>query len=169
MQLHLCLLSGFDSHSWKMQVKCVQKKYFTYLIDKIVSFKINFSKTFVIQFYFFIIIFIFITSIFQPCIPSGRFSKWAFLLLYYKNVQIWYFHGQHKANSLGTNETSFMSHEQSSYTLSQHKENVHIFNIINVQLAKQRKCENIKKWGCRAIVRTLPNIYNEIFLWKYNS
>ena len=78
MQLHLCLLSGFDSHSWKMQVKCVQKKYFTYLIDKIVSFKINFSKTLVIQFYFFIIIFIFITSIFQPCIPSGRFSKWAF-------------------------------------------------------------------------------------------
>ena len=60
-------------------------------------------------------------------------------------MQIWYFHGQYKANSLGTNETSFMSQEQSSYTLSQQKENVHIFNIINVQLAKQRKWENIKK------------------------
>ena len=61
MQLHLCFLSGFDSHSWKTQVKCVQKKYFSYLIDKIVSFKVNFSKTLVIQVYFFIIIFIFIT------------------------------------------------------------------------------------------------------------
>ena len=61
LQLHLCSLSGFDSHSWKTQVKCVQKKYFSYLIDKIVSFKVNFSKTLVIQVYFFIIIFIFIT------------------------------------------------------------------------------------------------------------
>ena len=64
-------------------------------------------------------------------------------------MQIWYFHGQYKANSLGTNEILyiflFMSHEQSSYTLSEEREKVHIFNIINVQVAKQRKRKNIKK------------------------
>ena len=114
LQLHLCSLSGFDSHSWKTQVKCVQKKYFSYIIDKIVSYRRNFSKILVIQAYFFFFLIIFITSIYQPCIPSGRFSKWAFSFLSHKNVQIRYFHGQYKANSLGTNETSFMSHAQSS-------------------------------------------------------
>ena len=53
LQLHLCSLSGFDSHSWKTQVKCVQKKYFSYIIDKIVSYRRNFSKILVIQAYFF--------------------------------------------------------------------------------------------------------------------
>ena len=74
-----------------------------------------------------------------------------------------------KANSLGTNEISCnifdFCHMSKVAPHFQKKKNVHIF----IQVAKQRKWKNIKKRGCRAIFRTLPNIYDEEFLRKYNG
>ena len=43
--------------------------------------------------------------------------------------------------------------------------NVYIFT----QVSKQRKWKNIKKPGCRAVFRNLPNIYDGAFLRKYNG
>ena len=57
------------------------------------------------------------------------------------------------------------SHELTSCRLSEEKPNAHIFT----QVPKQRKWKNIKKRGCRAAFRTLPNIYNGAFLQKYNG
>ena len=59
----------------------------------------------------------------------------------------------------------FTSHEQISCRLTEEKQNINIFT----QVSKQRKWKNIKKRGCRAIFRTLPNIYNGAFLQKYNG
>ena len=58
-----------------------------------------------------------------------------------------------------------MPHEQSSCTLSEEKKNIRIF----IQVAKQRKWKNIKKRDCRAVFRTLPYIYDGMFLRKYNG
>ena len=84
-------------------------------------------------------------------------------------MRIWYFHGQYITNGLGTNEiwynTIFTSHELSSCRLSEEKQYAHIFT----QVSKQRKWKNIKKRGCRAAFRTLPNIYNVAFLQKCND
>ena len=43
--------------------------------------------------------------------------------------------------------------------------NVYIFT----QVSKQRKWKNIKKRGCIAVFRTLPNIYDGAFLQKYHG
>ena len=36
-----------------------------------------------------------------------------------------------------------------------------------IQVSKRRKWKNIKKLGCRAVYRTLSNIYDGAFLRKY--
>ena len=56
------------------------------------------------------------------------------------------------------------SREQSSCLLEE-KQNVYIF----IQVSKQIKWKNIKKRGCKAVFRTLPNIFDGAFLGKYNS
>ena len=77
--------------------------------------------------------------------------------------------GQYKVNSLGTNEISYnilnLRHMSKVATLSEEKQNVYIF----IQVVKQRKWKNIKKWGCRAVFRNLKNIYDGASLRKYNS
>ena len=57
------------------------------------------------------------------------------------------------------------SHEQSSSTLSEEKQDVHIFILVS----KQRKWKNIKKRGYRALFRNLPNIYGGALLQIYNG
>ena len=161
-----------------MHVKCVQKKYFSYIIDKIVLLRRNVSNILVIQAYyllfllillffkyFFIILLSFLLYI-STLHSIGKFFKVSFFAsLSYKYMKIWYFHGQYKANSLETNKISYNTKQQSSCTLSEERQNVHIF----IQVAKQRKRKNIGKRGCSAIFRTLPNIYDEEFLQKYNG
>ena len=67
----------FENVKGSKIVKCVQKKYFNYIIDKC-------FKSFGYPVLVFIIIFviIFINSIYQLCIPSWNFSKWAISRLY---------------------------------------------------------------------------------------
>ena len=91
----------------RRKLSVYKRNILVYTIDKIVSFRI-FFKNFGHPGLFFIFFIIFITSIYQPCIPSGSFSKWPFVLLYRINMQIWYFHDQYKANSLGTNEILYI-------------------------------------------------------------
>ena len=45
------------------------------------------------------------------------------------------------------------------------KKNVYI----NSQVSKQRNKKNIKKRGCTAVFRILPNIYDGAFLREYND
>ena len=87
-------------------VKCVQKKYFSYIIDKILSLRRNFSKALVILVQFlllFLILFLLIVYIIIL-----KFSKVSFFAsLLHRYMKSWYFHGPYKANSLGTNEISY--------------------------------------------------------------
>ena len=83
-------------------------------------------------------------------------------------MKIWCFHGQYITNGFGTNEKSYSAFDLRqiiSCRLLEEKQNVHIFT----QIFKQRKCKSIKKQGCRAVFRTLPNICNEPFLQTYNG
>ena len=83
-------------------------------------------------------------------------------------MKIWYFHGQYKTNVLGTNEISYifyLCHMSKVAAHFQRKKECHIF----IQVSKQRNGKNIKKRGCRAIFRPLPNIYDGAFLQKYNN
>ena len=78
-------------------------------------------------------------------------------------MKICYFHGQYKANSLGTNEISYnISDLRQLSKVAAHiqkKKNAHI----------QRKWKSIKKRGCKAVFRTKPNIYDTAFLRKQND
>ena len=91
-------------------VKCVQK-YFSYITDEIVSLRRNFSKALVILSWFLLLFLfiIFINSIYQPCIPSWSFSKWALSRLF--RINIWIFGNsmvfQYRASGLGTNRISY--------------------------------------------------------------
>ena len=69
-------------------VKFAQKKYFSYIIDKFFLAQRKFFKSFGYLGLVFIIVFaiIFIDTIYQPCIPSQSFSKWAFWHLYRINI-----------------------------------------------------------------------------------
>ena len=83
-------------------------------------------------------------------------------------MKIWYFHGQYKANVLGTNEISYIFNLCRMSKVAAHfqrKKNVHIF----IQVSKQRNWKNIKKRGCRAVLGPLPNIYDGVFLRKYDD
>ena len=82
--------SKFEKVKGSNVVKCVQKKYFSYLIDKIVSLRRNFSKTYPFLFFINVFVIIFIKSIYQPCILYWSFSKSAFSHLYC--INIWKFH-----------------------------------------------------------------------------
>ena len=72
-----------------------------------------------------------------------------------------YFHGQ--LDGLGTNKISFflfMSYEQSNCTLSQEKENAHMF-VHSIIQTKKVKYEKLR-W--RVVFRTLSNFYDAAFL-----
>ena len=77
----------FEKVKWSNIVNCVQKKYFSYIIDKIVSLRRSFSKALVTLAYCFC--YFLINSLYQPCISSWRFWKWAVSLLY--RINIWTF------------------------------------------------------------------------------
>ena len=66
----------------------VHKRNILVIIDKIISLTRNFSKVLVILAWFLLLFFviIFINSIYQSCIPSWSFSKWAFSHLYCINI-----------------------------------------------------------------------------------
>ena len=84
-------------------------------------------------------------------------------------MKICYFHGQYITNGLGSNKISYifdLRHmSQLAADFQKKNKNVYIFT----QVSKQRKWKNIKKRGCRAVFRTLPNIYDGAFLRKYNG
>ena len=85
-------------------------------------------------------------------------------------MKILYFHSQYKADGLGNNKMSYnifdlRLREQSSCTLSEEKQNVHIF----IQVSRRREWKNIKKRGCRAVFKVLLNIYDGAFLRKCND
>ena len=85
-------------------------------------------------------------------------------------MKIWYFHGQYITNGLGTNEISyniFDLRHMSKLAADFQKKNKNVY--IFTQVSKQRKWKNIKKPGCRAVFRNLPNIYDGAFLRKYNG
>ena len=85
-------------------------------------------------------------------------------------MRIWYFHGQYITNGLGTNEISyniFDLRHMSKLAADFQKKNKNVY--IFTQVSKQRKWKNIKKRGCRAVFRTLLNIYDGAFLRKYNG
>ena len=85
-------------------------------------------------------------------------------------MKIWYFHGQYITSGLGTNEIScniFDLCHMSKLAADFQKKNKNVY--IFTQVSKQRKWKNIKKQGCRAVFRTLPNIYDRVFLRKYNG
>ena len=93
-------------------VKCVPKKYFSYIIDKIVLLRGTFYKNcgspdLIVFIIFFVIIFIntfiniFIKLVFQV------FKVSFFPPLSYRHMKIWHLLGKYKVNSLGTNEISY--------------------------------------------------------------
>ena len=85
-------------------------------------------------------------------------------------MKIWYFHGQYITNGLGTNEIShniFDLRHMSKLAADFQKKNKNVY--IFTQVSKQRKWKNIKKRGCRAVFRTLPNIYDGAFQRKFNG
>ena len=71
-------------------------------------------------------------------------------------MKIWYCHGQYKASGLGTNKVSYNIFDLRHVSKSTF---VHLFKYPNEESGK-----NIKKRGCRAVFRTLPNVYNGAFL-----
>ena len=62
----------FEKVKGRNIAKCVQKKYFSYMIDKFLFAQRKLFKSFGYSDLVFIIVFviIFINSIYQPCIPS---------------------------------------------------------------------------------------------------
>ena len=58
-------------------------------------------------------------------------------------MKIWYFHGQYKANGLGTNKISYNIFDlrHVSKVAAKEKQNAHIFILVS----KRRKWKNIKK------------------------
>ena len=58
-------------------------------------------------------------------------------------MKIWYFHGQYKANGLGTNKISYNIFDlrHVSKVAAKEKQNAHIFILVS----KRRKRKNIKK------------------------
>ena len=76
-----------------LRIVAIEKSVLTFLLilyfhDKIVWLRRNFSKALVILSRFlllFLLLFV-INSIYQPCIPSWSFSKWAFSHLCRKNI-----------------------------------------------------------------------------------
>ena len=81
---------------------------------------------------FIIVVFIiFINTIYQPCIPSSIFSKWAyFASLSYKYIKIWYLFGLYKASGLGTNKICYifyLRHVSSVAAHFQKKNNMFIY------------------------------------------
>ena len=70
---------------------------------------------------------------------------------------------QYIASGLGTNRISYKifdkRHVSKVAAHFQKKKNVHIF----IQIFNRRKWTNIKKRGCRTVLKTLPNINNGAF------
>ena len=87
-------------------VSCVQRKYFSYIIGKIVLLRRNFSKVLFVLSWFLLLflLFLLIVSAFHSILKLFKVSFFASLL--YKYMKIWYFHGQYKASGLETNKIS---------------------------------------------------------------
>ena len=80
------------------------------------------------------------------------------------------FPGQYITNGLGTNEilyNIFDLRHMSKLAPDFQKKNRNIYTF--TQLSKQKRWKNIKKRGCRAVFRTLPNICDGAFVRKYNG
>ena len=103
-------------------VKCVQKKYFSYIIDKFIFAQRKLFKSFGYpDLVFIVFVIIFINSIYHAHIPSRSFSKWAFSHLY--RINIWKF-GISMVNIKQMvrepmKYLTFLIYEQSSCTLSE--------------------------------------------------
>ena len=81
-------------------------------------------------------------------------------------MKIWYFHGQYKADGLETNKISyniFGLHYESK--VAAHFPKKTKCSCVHSRIPT-KKVENHKKLGCRAMLRTLPNIYDGAFLRK---
>ena len=81
-------------------VNCVKRKYFSYIIDKIVLVRRNFSKAFVILAQFLLLLLLlFLLVVYISLAFHLEFFKVSFFdFLSYKYTKIWYFHGQYEQN-----------------------------------------------------------------------
>ena len=79
-------------------VSCVQRKYFSYIIGKIVLLRRNFSKAWFILSWFLLLflLFLLMVSAFHSILKLFKVSYFASLL--YKYMKTWYFHSQYKAS-----------------------------------------------------------------------
>ena len=84
-------------------------------------------------------------------------------------MNIWYFHGQYKANGLGIKKISYNIFDLRHVS----KVAAHFLKKTKCSYVQSRiqtkRVENKKKLGCRAIFITLPNIYDGAFLRKYKG
>ena len=104
-----CELRKFENVKGSNIVKYVQKKYFRYIIDKIVSLTNFFLQNFFILSWFlllFLLLFLLIVYI-SLAFHLEVFQSELFASLSYKYMKIWYSHGQYKANGLRTNKISY--------------------------------------------------------------
>ena len=92
---------------------------------------------------------ILINSIYQPCIQSFEFFKVSvFTSLRYNYIKNWYFHGQYKADGLGTNKISYnISNLRHVSKVNAHFQNNNKMFISLIQVSKRRKWKNIKNYA----------------------
>ena len=85
-------------------------------------------------------------------------------------MKIWYFHGKYKANGLGTTKISYnifdLRHVSKVAAHFQKKNKMFIYSF---KYPNEESGKIFKKRGCRAVFRTLPNIYDGAYLRKYNG
>ena len=96
-----------------------------------------------------------VDNIYQPCIPSWSFSKWDFWHLY--GITIWKFDRE---------PIKYLMIFLIYVSLIFRRKTKHLFLHSSIQTKEVVK---YKKLGCRAIFRTLSNIYDGPFLRKYNG
>ena len=92
----------FEKVKGSNKVKCVQKKYFNYIIDKIISLRRNFSKALVILSWFLLLLLSFFLLVVHISFAFHfeLFKVSFFATLLFKYMKIWYFHGQYNIKQM---------------------------------------------------------------------
>ena len=85
-------------------------------------------------------------------------------------MKIWYSHGQNNANGLRTNKISYKIFDLRHLSkVAPHFQNKNKMFIYSFKYSNEESGKIFKKRGCRAVLRTMPNISDGEFLRKYNG
>ena len=135
----------FEKFKGSNIVKYVQKKYFSYIIDKIVSLRRSFYKALVILSWFSLLLFYFYYQYISTLHSLLKFFKVSFFTsLSYKYMKIWYFHGQYKVSGLGTNKICYIfdlchMSKVAAHFQKKNKMFIYLFKYPNEETQESRK------------------------------